>query len=81
MERAAASLATFFSATSSACNFDSDFGNPRADAVLNFEPCSEDLRDNRLDARDALGDMSGDEKRYVVVRCEASKRGKGGGGG
>jgi len=30
--------------------------------VLDFEPHTEDLRDDHLDARDALGDMGGDEE-------------------
>ena len=30
--------------------------------VLDSEPRTEDLRDDHLDARDALGDMGGDEE-------------------
>lgn len=30
--------------------------------VLDFEPHTEDLRDDHLDARDALGDIGGEEE-------------------
>ena len=46
---------------------------------FDFEPRSEDLRDDCLDMRVALGDTGGDddddeeEERYIVVRCEGSK--------
>jgi hypothetical protein len=73
MERATA----FVSAASSASIFDSDFGNPVAEVVLDLEPRCEDLRDDHLDARVALGDMGGDEEKV----CCGSKKGHGGGGG
>lgn len=33
--------------------------------VLDSEPRTEDLRDDHLDAKDALGDMGGDEEEKV----------------
>jgi hypothetical protein len=41
--------------------------------VLDFEPHTEDLRDDHLGARDSLGDMDGDEEEKGMLWCDVRR--------